>query len=192
MTKRPYSNPGTHHPAAKSRGEHPKVFFPPADRRGMICEELHKVLSEVNSGARDLEYRLSVLLAMAEAGSVGMMPRAAGEVLSSASTLGTREERLAKEVRALAAQLCSPESTRLSALASLLGEDGPAVRFAAQELATTLESVEHLRESLGRTCSVRIERLRESMSLLGVPASATYGNTGRLTGGLAPLIDEAV
>ncbi|MDA8263151.1 MAG: hypothetical protein M0Z47_10025 [Actinomycetota bacterium] len=158
----------------------------------MLCEELHKVLSDVNAAARDLEYRLSVLLALAEAGSVAMMPRAAGEVLSSAAMLGKDEELLAQEARALAGQIGAPGSAHLGELAKMLGEAGPAVLIATQELSDTLESVSRLRDNLGRICTERIERLRESMSLLGVQPVGTYGSKGRLTGGLSPLMNEAV
>ena len=169
-----------------------KVWAASADSRWMANDDLHMLLAELNAGAKDLEYRLSVLLSMAESGSVAMMPRAAGEVMSSSAALSAQEDRLARELSVLAERTGAARATPLRTLARMLGEEGEAILGDAEELAVGLESVARLRESLGRVCSERVERLHQSMAMLGLQKPATYSSTGRLSASVASIMNEAV
>ena len=169
-----------------------KVSAAQADSRWMANDDLHLLLAELNTGAKDLEYRLSVLLSMAESGSVAMMPRAAGEVMSSSAALAAPQERLARVVDALARRTGAPASTPLRELARMLGNEGAEVLDDAEELASSLDAIARLRDSLSRVCAERIERLHQSMALFGVRQPTTYSSTGKLSRNLAPIMSEAV
>ena len=148
----------------------------------MTFASLQSAALRTQCQARDLSYRLGVLLALARDGQVDTLVNASSEVTTSIGELAFAQEELVSSLEAHAAAIGHSGLLRLSQVDALLAPIG-------DDLRNTLEEIGQTAGAIKAVCGERITWAQNALAHLGSPEQPAYGSSGRLDQSRQRLMD---